>query len=172
MLFVAVILCAAATAAAADPALQVSVDASGEVIFCQAELAGEREGIAQALKEGTQVTLTWQFTVSQPRSYWLDAGIAEVQVVHRAVPDLVSGNWRLLDLSSGIERRVPNVDDAVRFLTRLERFPVLDRSLLQKGVPYRMQVSVEEQQGEEKAGWFSHWWGYAEIEGAVEFRLR
>lgn len=161
-----------ATSAMAAPTLKVDVEAAAEVVFCNAELAGETEAIARALKEGTQVTLSWQISIDQVRSYWLDSEIASIQVIHRVVPDLVSGSWRLQDLSSGIERRVLDLNEAVRFLVRLEHFPVIDRSLLMDQTDYRMQVSVEEMQGEEERGWFSRWWGYAEIETAKDFRLR
>lgn len=153
-------------------AIELHVDLDGEVIFCDVDVGQqERVRIRRALQEGTPITLTWNIRIEVVNRYWLNSTLASVKVVHKVIPDLVSGIWRLQDITSGIERRVADIDSALAFLTRLRRFPVIDRSLLAKGTPYRMVVTLEENEGEEESAWWMRWWGYRTKEAAWEFSL-
>jgi len=160
----------AAEARAAD-AIAMSVDASRDVIYCDAKLNHGLDRIAHALSEGTSITFDWEIEVAAARSYWFDKHIASVHIAYRVVPDLLSRSWQLIDLGSGITRRVFTLEQAVQFLVQLERFPVLDRSLLNHEETYRMNITLMQQVGEMEAGWWATLWGSGEISSMQEFSL-
>lgn len=159
-----------AGARAADT-LELSVDASQDVIYCEAKLSHELEEIAHALSEGTTITFNWEVEVAAVRDFWLDKQVASVHIAYKVVPDLVSRSWQLLDLGSGITRRVFTIEEALQFLVRLEHFPVLDRSLLEQDVLYRMNIALVEQVGEIKEGWWANLWGAEKNSATLEFSL-
>jgi len=156
---------------AADPAVKATVGFSADVVSCDAFLENENPRLLKVLREGTEISVTWEINVQVVRRYWLNRTIATVTISHRVVPDLVSRSWRLVDLTSGISQRVFDLKQAVRFLTQLERFPVIDRSLLEKGWRYRMKVEAEENEGNAERSWLSGWLGYNRIVTGVEFVL-
>ena len=157
-------------ARAAD-AIDMHVDASRDVIYCDARLNQGIDRIAHALSEGTSITFDWEIEVAAARSYWFDKHIASVHIAHKVVPDLLSRSWQLTDLGSGISRRVFTLEQAVQFLIRLDRFPVLDRSLLKQEETYRMNITLTQQVGEMEAGWWATLWGSGDISSMQEFWL-
>jgi len=159
------------TPAYAKPSVHLEMEADSNLVFCNTTLPNDAKHIARVLHEGTEVTFVWEISIEAVRRYWLNQNVATVRVERRVVPDLVSQSWRLIDVTSGISRRVFDVKKALAFLTRLRRFPVIDRSLLESGRPYRMVVSLEEHEGEDRGGWFSRLWGYNTVEKALNFTL-
>jgi len=151
--------------------VSMKVDVGEKVIFCEALLKTDTARLTQVLKDGTEVGIDWEISIERVRTFWLNSGIAAVHVRRRVVPDLVSQSWRLLDISTGITQRVTDVHAAVRFLTHLEHFPVLDRSLLEAAMSYVMYARLEERQGPEDKGWFSTWWGYESSGAEARFSL-
>ncbi|MDX8412033.1 MAG: DUF4390 domain-containing protein [Mariprofundaceae bacterium] len=133
----------------------------------------QRQRIEQALREGSVATMTWNIDIESVRRYWLNKGAANVSITRRVVPDLVSRTWSLVDVSGGVERRVSDVDAAMVFLTHLDEFPIIDRSLLEAGQRYRLRLSLEVRLGRPPGNWFErwagHWWGYEQIEAALDF---
>lgn len=147
----------------------LSITFDEDLIYCNASYTGNAEHIAQVLNEGTEVTLVWNIDVYGIREYWLNKGVGGVTVSHSVVPDLVSRKWHLIDRTSGISRFVDSLQDAISFLTQLERFPVIDRSLLEKGQQYRLRFTLEEHLGFVEEGWFSRWWGYEKTKYNLDF---
>jgi len=158
-------LISSASAASVDMSLTLDED----LVYCNAEYTGDIKRIANALSEGTAVTLVWNINVLGVRKYWLNAEIGGVVVRRRVVPDLVSRNWELVDQTSGITRRVGNLDDAILFLSNLKRFPVIDRALLEHGRRYRLELTLEEHLGTVDNNWFTRWWGYEQTEASLDF---
>ncbi len=157
--------------AVAASSVSLKVEVGGKVVYCEARLQTDSGQLVRVLREGTEVGVDWEVAVERLRRFWLNSEVAAIQVHHRVVPDLVSRSWQLLDLTTGIARRVSDIREAVRFLTRLEHFPVLDRSLLEADAPYVLRVQVDERQGAEDKSWFTMWWGFETTEAAVEFHL-
>ena len=151
----AVVFFAACSSAYAEGANELKVLVDDKVIYCAAGLKDSDDVFSHALNDGISVTTVWNIQVARVRDYWLNKGIAEVTVTHRVVPDLLSRSWLLEDQASGISLRVYSVSEAVRFLSSLEYFPVLDRSLLVTATPYVMHASVELYIGEVN----ETWWG-------------
>jgi len=171
-LFACVLLCTGAGMTAhADTAMNVTANFSGGVVSCNVSMEHSRKHIAKVLREGTEVSVHWEIDVAAIREYWLNRAVATVAVDRRVVPDLVSRSWRLIDITSGISRRVFNLEKAVRFLTHLNRFPVIDRSLLEAGHRYRLEVAMEENEGGPERGWLSTWLGSGSGEASAEFAL-
>jgi hypothetical protein len=164
------------TLAAVFPALaaqsvQMKVDVGEKLIYCQAELTQDTAATKRVLNEGEHITFKWEISVEEINDYWLNSEVATVEVIRRVVPDLVGRSWLLEDMTSGITQRVFDLDEAIYFLTRLQRFAVIDRTLLDEDGRYRLRVSLEEHEGESAGGWLSFLWGFEQIEAALDFAL-
>lgn len=169
--FGALAVAAAPATKSASPELQVRVDVGGDVLGCDALLVPPPPLLLRALREGSEISVVWQLDVEVERKYWLNKSLAEVEVRRRVIPDLVSRSWRLVDETSGISRRVFALDQAVDFLTRLRRFPVVDRSLLVRGQDYRFRVALIEREGAADDHWWNMWFGAGSTSATVKFRL-
>ena len=158
-------------AKAESPALMLRVDTGGEVLRCDARLSRKPQALLRALREGSEISVAWRLRVDIVRKYWLNKSLAEVEVRRRVIPDLVSRSWRLVDETSGISRRVFALDEAVNFLTRLRRFPVVDRSLLERGRVYRFRASLSEREGAADDHWWNVWFGEESSAAGLSFAL-
>ena len=125
------------------------------VIYCAATLKDSNEHYFHALNDGIPVATVWHVRVDRPRDYWLNKSIASIVVVRRVVPDLLSRSWLLEDQTSGISRRVYTAAEVSSFLSNLDHFPVLDRTLLTANTVYLMRASVELHTGEMNDAWWS-----------------
>jgi len=165
-------LCLSMSAAAyADSDARMTVGIGSKIVSCDAHVRDDQKHIAKVLREGTEISVSWEINVEAMRKYWLNRTVATVIVKRRVVPDLVSRSWQLIDVTSGISQRVFNLKPAVQFLTRLEHFPVIDRSLLEGGHRYRMDIKVNEREGDAKRSWISAWLGSSNVEISAEFVL-
>ncbi len=156
---------------AGDRQSEIAVTIGKELVLCDAVWRADEAGLARALREGMSVTLAWTVRIEARRDWWLDEEVGEVRIARRVSPDLLTGEFILHDLNSGIERRVRDIGLALAFLTRLRRFPVLDRSLLESGRAYEMIVSIDERIGGMADSWWSRLWRGAVAEMRQEFRL-
>ncbi len=136
----------------ADETVQVSKDA--QVVYCSVVWPVESKHIKDMLQSGIALSVVWSLSVHRSRRYWLDESVASITVVRRVVPDLLSHRWILEDQAAGIARQVVSLDAAVHFLTHLDRYPVVDRSLLQRGEHYELDVSLQSYEG----GSMEKWW--------------
>jgi len=149
------VLLQANVALAADPLSTFEVTADEQVIYCSIGPVHAGERIRQALSEGTPVSFIWKISVKAPVDWWLDDDVGTVTIVRQAVPDLISRSWKLVDINSGISHQTYSLEEAINFLTRLNRFPALDRSLLTAGVTYSFSVELRVQEGELSDSWWS-----------------
>lgn len=155
-LLVSMAVCSGVSRAADAASLQVNADEP--VVYCDTSIVSGDEMIEHALKDGIQVTAVWDLSVGRVRKYWLNESVAKIQVVRKVVPDLLSKSWHLIDETSGISRRTLDMHAAIRFLTGLDRYPLLDRSLLMKGMPYLLTADLELHIGEVEDAWWSKLW--------------
>ena len=151
--------------------LDMKVAMKKDVLTCTATLTQVPMGMRQALKEGTEISVEWKVNVAIERKYWLNNTVASVLVNRHVVPDLVSRTWTLEDMASGITRRAFSLDEAVRFLTRLNDFPVVDRSLLTPGQIYVVAVTVSEWEGNKQGNIWTSWFGPKSGSATSEFRM-
>ncbi len=158
LLLLVALLFTVSTSAYAESSIEQSGDLQVRlgttVIYCAAQLKGSDDLFLHALKDGLPVATVWQVEIDGVRDYWVDESIAEITVVRRVVPDLLSRSWLLKDEASGISQRTYAVSEAIRFLATLDRFPVIDRSLLTAKVLYIMRASAESHVGEMDSGWW------------------
>lgn len=149
------LLCHATVAIAADPLSTFEVTADDHVIYCSIGPVRTGERVRQALSEGTAVSFIWNISVEEINQYWLDDNVGTVTIVRQAVPDLISRSWTLIDVNSGISHQTYSLDEAVQYLSRLNRFPALDRSLLTSGTAYSFSIDLRVEEGELSDAWWS-----------------
>jgi len=155
----------------ADSNAHMTVDIGSKIVSCDARVSYGHKHIIKVLREGAEINISWEISVAAKRKYWLNRTVATVEVKRRVVPDLVSRSWQLIDMTSGISQRIFNLEQAVQFLTRLEHFPVIDRSLLEGGHRYRMNIKANEIEGDSKRSWISTWLGSSTAATSAEFAL-
>jgi len=149
---------AAQTHVYADESGNLQIRMDQKVMYCAARMNAADNALSMAMQDGIAVATEWHIQINKVRDYWLNEGIADITVIRRAKPDLLTRSWLLTDASSGISQRVYRIDKAIYFLSGLENFPVLDRSLLLPDVPYRISVSVEiHAEGIDDAWWANLW---------------
>lgn len=167
---VLLMLCASAPATAADSKL-LHIDASGPVVYCDIGPISERDQFVRILKEGTPLTLSWELVVERVRNYWLNQEVGTVSLTRQVIPDLVSRSWQLIDSNSGISRKVARVEDAADFLAYIQRFAVIDRSLLQPGERYLITVNVHIAEGIPVDSWWRNMIRFSDTVGSEELHL-
>ena len=156
LLLLPAIILATQAFAAESAALHIRTDQ--KVLYCAARIAVDSNAFSPTMKDGIAMATEWHIKVRRVRSYWLNEDIADITVTRHAKPDLLTRSWLLTETSSGISQRVYSLKDAIQFLSGLDDFPVLDRSLLQKNTPYRVSVSVEiHSEGISDAWWAGLW---------------
>jgi len=158
LLLLPLALVATFAVAAAEEAGTLQVDAQESVIYAQASVANTQDLIAHELKDGIPVTTEWNLSVARTRNYWLNASIADIHVIRKVVPDLLSKSWQLVDETSGISHRSFDINEAIRFLSSLDHYPLLDRSLLTSGPTYVVKASIEFHTGGINKAWWSKLW--------------
>lgn len=90
--------------------------------------------LEDALRHGLPLYFALDLEILRPRWYWLDESISTQQFIYRLSYNALTRQYRL---SSGLyQQNVSSVEDVVRLLSRVRGRPVVDRSLLQPGVPY------------------------------------
>jgi len=149
------VLLLADPAMAADPLSTFEVTADDQVIYCSIGPVHTGERIRQALSEGTTVSFIWEISVEEISTYWLNDNVGTVTIVRQVVPDLISRSWTLIDVNSGISHQTYRLDEAVKFLSELNHFPALDRSLLTSGTAYNFSIDLRIQEGELSDAWWS-----------------
>lgn len=154
----------------AVPAMGLKVVLKGGVLTCSAVLP-EPSGMRQALKEGTDISVKWTIDVALERKYWFNSSIAKVTVDRHVIPDLVSRSWKLEDRTSGISRYTYSLDEAIRFLTGLNDFPVIDRTLLNPGRGYMVEVTASESEGSKQGSLWASWFGSKGSTASTEFHM-
>jgi len=162
---------AAAGHLCAEEPSRLQIELDQQVIYCDMEWPGADNSLAQALQSGIAVTFVWHVQISEVQEYWLNKSIADIKVSRRVVPDLLSRKWLLEDEASGISRQVVSLQEAIQFLTRLEHFPVLDRTLLSVNTPYRISIAIEEHEGEINESWWFTLWKPGQFKMQKDFSL-
>jgi len=170
-LILAGIIIAAQSNVYADEAGNLQIHMGQKVMYCAARINVDDNALSVAINDGVLVSTEWHIHVSAVRKYWLNKGIADITAIRSAKPDLLTRSWLLTDASSGISRRVYRIEDAIYFLSSLEGFPVLDKSLLLPGVPYKILISVDVHIEGINNAWWAHLWHTAAVSMQQDFAL-
>ncbi|HKI60592.1 MAG TPA: DUF4390 domain-containing protein, partial [Mariprofundaceae bacterium] len=88
-----------------------------QVVYCSVGPVGISDKAILALNQGTPVTLIWDISVEEVRSYWINKSVGEVVIARQAIPDLISKSLIIADAKNGISRRVSSINEAIAFLS-------------------------------------------------------
>ncbi|MFC1542350.1 DUF4390 domain-containing protein [Pseudomonadota bacterium] len=139
---------------APEPSL-MEITYDDKLIYCSVDRVDISDKAILALNQGTPVTFIWNIIIEEVSDYWLNSTVGEITIARQAVPDLISKSLIISDAKNRISRRVGTIDDAIEFLSGLNHFPILDRSLLKPGVRYNIQVQFHIQEGQFSDEWWS-----------------
>lgn len=142
-------------ALSAPQASPMEITYDDKVIYCSVDRVDISDQAILALNQGTPVTFVWNITIEEVNDYWLNNNVGDITIARQAIPDLISKSLIISDARNGISRRVDSIDDAIEFLSGLNRFPILDQSLLKPGVRYTVQVQFHIQEGQFSDTWWS-----------------
>lgn len=142
-----------ALSAPQESPMEITYD--GKVIYCTVDRVDISDQAILALNQGTPVTFVWNITIEKVNDYWLNNNIGDITIARQAIPDLISKSLIISDAKNGISQRVDSIDDAIGFLSGLNRFPILDQSLLKPDVRYSIQVHFHIQEGQFSDTWWS-----------------
>ncbi len=169
-LLAAVMVCVSCVGYAhASDSLQITMDQ--QVVYCSARMQLSTEALKLAMKDGVDVSTLWHIDVGRVRDYWLNENIADLTAIRRAKPDLLTRSWLLTDVSGGISNRVYQIEEALSFLSGLDNFPVLDRSLLSPDAHYLISVSAEVHSGGINEAWWARLWQSSAASMQKDFSL-
>jgi len=142
-------------ALADDEPSPITITYDDKLLYCSVDRISISDRAILALNQGTPVTFVWKISIDESRDYWVDKNIGEVTIARQAIPDLISKSLIIADAKNGISRRVHTIDEAIDFLSGLNRFPIIDRSLLEKGKQYSIGVEFHIQEGQFTDTWWS-----------------
>jgi len=126
-----------------------------KVLYCSVGPVAVSDQVTLALNQGTAVAFSWEIIIEEVNDYWVNNEIGEIVIVRQAIPDLISRSLIITDTKSAISRTVHTIDDATEFISRLDHFPILDRSLLTSGVTYSVRVKLHVHEGELGDSWWA-----------------
>ncbi len=160
-------LCGLLHAQTAGLALRLTHD----VLRVSVPWPGDMHALAELAQQGG-VALRWRFVLARVRSWWLpDEEIGELVITRTLAPDLLAGGWRVHEEPSGLSWHVDALSQALKRLAVIQDFPAFDRSLLQSGARYRLQLEVERYAGTTvPTGWWARLWVSPIFSLSAEFR--
>ena len=127
----------------AEEATQLHLDATTAIVYCDITPSFNRTQLIQTLKAGTPVIFSWGIHIARIRSYWLNQSVADIHFTRQVTPDLLTGQWILDDHITQTQRRTYVLEKAVQFLTQIQHFPLIDKSLLDAPNDYRITISLD-----------------------------
>lgn len=98
------------------------------------------DGAQQAIKDGVELTLTFDIEITQPRRFWADNTVAALEQRYELLYHAVSGRYLVRNLNSGEQTSYPTLEAALEPLHRIERLPILDEALV--GGAGRYEISL------------------------------
>jgi len=138
----------------ADENSQFQLDASQAIVYCDITPSFNQKNIMQRLNDGTEILFYWHIKVESIQSYWLNQEVADIHFNHRVTPDLLSQQWELYDSLTGIPTQTHSLTQAVGFLSHIQHFPIIDKSLLAPHTDYLITVSLNIEQGLQNHTWW------------------
>jgi len=139
----------------AEESVQFHVDATSPIIYCDISPSFDRVHIQRTLQEGSPVTFSWHIEIETINPYWINEQIADISFYRQIMPDLITRQWRLEDNITGITHHTPSMQSAIDFISKIEHFPLLDKSLLEPHQSYLIQVYLSIENGEQKQAWWA-----------------
>ncbi|MET0988087.1 MAG: DUF4390 domain-containing protein [Steroidobacteraceae bacterium] len=117
------------------------VESNAGVLLLSAQVDFELPaGAQQAIRDGVELTLTFDIEVSRGRRYWTDEGVAQLEQRYELLYHAVSGRYLVRNLNSGEQGSYPTLDAALEPLHRIERLPILDEALVRSKGRYEISL--------------------------------
>jgi len=135
---------------------QFQLDASQSIIYCDITPSFNQQNISQWLKDGADISFTWHIEIESIQHYWFNKQVADIHFKRQVMPDLLSQQWRLLDSLTDIPRRTHSLSQALAFLSHIEHFPIIDKSLLPSDSDYLITVSLKVEKGAHEDAWWNN----------------
>ncbi|RME87309.1 MAG: DUF4390 domain-containing protein, partial [Zetaproteobacteria bacterium] len=113
-----------------------------EVMRVSVPWPGDVDQVRAAAQAGT-VSLRWRFRIERVRPWWRpNEELGEVELVRTIAPDLLAGGWNVEESPSGLVWHFRRLDAALGEALNLSGIPLVERTLLQAGARYRLEVEI------------------------------
>lgn len=96
----------------------------------------------EALSSGVPLTIELQLQLIRNRSFWWDAGAAELAVRFELEYRPLSQRYIVRNLNSGVQDSFATLYSALNNLGRIQGLPVIDDALLEPNQDYRIRLRV------------------------------
>ena len=96
----------------------------------------------QALANGVPLTFAIDMEVDRKRDYLWNEAVAQLEQRYRLEYHSLTGHYLVQNLNTGTQESYPNLQEALKALSHLDNFPMLDRHLLDRGERYEASVRV------------------------------
>ena len=117
------------------------VESNAGVLLLSAQVDFELPaGAQQAIRDGVELTLTFDIEVSRGRRFWTDEDVAQLEQRYELLYHAVSGRYLVRNLNSGEQGSYPTLDAALEPLHRIERLPILDEALVRSKGRYEISL--------------------------------
>lgn len=117
------------------------VEPSAGVLLLNAQVEFELpQGAQQAIKDGVELTLTFDIEITRARRFWTNETVAELEQRYELLYHAVSGRYLVRNLNSGEQTSYPTLEAALEPLHRIERLPILDEALVSAAGRYEISL--------------------------------
>jgi hypothetical protein len=137
-----VMLLLSAAAASEDMEIRSAfVESNAGVLQLSAQVEFELpSGAQQAIRDGVEMTLTFDIEITRARRLWMDETVAKLEQRYEVAYHAVSERYLVRNLNSGQQDSYPTLDAALASLRRIERLPILDEALVQSKGRYEISL--------------------------------
>jgi hypothetical protein len=113
----------------------------------------------RAIEAGLALRLDYEIEIQRVRRYVPDASVAELVQSYELNYHALSQRYLLRNLNTGEQQDVGTLAAALERLGEVRGLPVIDRSLLEKGVPYeaRVRAVLDMSTAPDAFGWLLFW---------------
>ncbi|HHJ20190.1 MAG TPA: DUF4390 domain-containing protein [Gammaproteobacteria bacterium] len=140
------LLCFSAAVQADSPDFRVdrvSSELRNGVYYLDADFSFKLgDEMREALRNGVQLVLAVDFTVTRPRRFWLDEYVAGLKQRYSLRFHALTRQYLVQNMNTGIQKSYHNLVSALDALRVLRNLPALDAGILQQGVQYDTQLRV------------------------------
>ncbi|HEY0766541.1 MAG TPA: DUF4390 domain-containing protein [Steroidobacteraceae bacterium] len=93
----------------------------------------ESPAIRNALRDGLTLTFDLNARVARERRFWFNANIVDLTLLRELSYHVVSDRYVVRDTRSGDQESFPTLDEALRYLGRVDAWPILVEPQLDNG---------------------------------------
>jgi hypothetical protein len=100
-------------------------------------------GARRAIDAGLTLRLRYEIEIARVRRYMFDAEVAALQQKFELTYHALSQRYLVRNLNSGEQQDYGSLSGALDALSSVRGLPLLDASLLERGLPYAVRVRAE-----------------------------